>query len=550
MYRALYRSFRPETFDQVLGQEHIVKILKHQIRNRKIGHAYLFCGTRGTGKTTLARILAKGINCLSENEEKPCGICSNCVNIKEGTHIDVIEIDAASNNGVDNIREINESVAYPPIAGNYKVYIIDEVHMLSNSAFNALLKTLEEPSEYIVFIMATTEPERLPKTILSRCLRLDFRRVSEEVIKKGMVDICRNLDVEIEPEGLAIIAKNADGSVRDGLSILDQCMASGNKKISREEILENLGALGEEAYIELTDAVMDRDPAGALLLINHMVNRGKDEKQMFKDWIAHYRNLMMASCLDSPEDMMSLSIENINRLKEQADKMNLNDINRGIMTLSKIALEAKWSTQARVLLEVAAVNLASDYEEEMDPDEIFKSGKRNRVKRTKEVEASEKINKNKKPKPEKKEPGERKTKESFGNADKDIESVKTDLDDAEGKESDLNIGKEQIFDLKELWNNTLQRGRESLAMIPFMMSGASIRDLGDKEIVILVRNETTERAVKLNEQVLRNILKELTGRDREIIFKRLDGEEGDKKETPEDVAKKLESSLGISVDVE
>ena len=191
MYTALYRAYRPEVFDEILGQEHIVKILKNQIDTDSTSHAYLFCGTRGTGKTTTARILAKGLNCISQEESKPCGKCSVCMSIKEGTYLDVVEIDAASNNGVDNIRELRESIKYPPASGRKKVYIIDEVHMLSSGAFNALLKTLEEPPEYVVFILATTEPQKLPATILSRCMRLDFKRVPETLLIKGMDDICR-----------------------------------------------------------------------------------------------------------------------------------------------------------------------------------------------------------------------------------------------------------------------------------------------------------------------------------------------------------------------
>lgn len=232
MYQALYRAYRPEVFDEVLGQEHIVRIIKNQLATDSTSHAYLFCGTRGTGKTTTARLLAKGLNCLSDGE-KPCGECANCMSIKEGSFIDVIEIDAASNNGVDNIRELRESVSYPPAVGRNKIYIIDEVHMLSTGAFNALLKTLEEPPEYVTFILATTEVQKLPATILSRCMRLDFKRVPEKTIIVGMARICSEIGIEVTEDALRIIAANADGSVRDGLSILDQCI-SGVRKNHRK----------------------------------------------------------------------------------------------------------------------------------------------------------------------------------------------------------------------------------------------------------------------------------------------------------------------------
>ena len=220
-YKALYRETRPEVFDEILGQDSIVKILKHQVATDTVSHAYIFTGTRGTGKTTTARILAKAVNCEAPDiEGRPCGKCDACRQIAEGTFVDVIEIDAASNNGVDNIRELRESVNYPPAVGRMKVYIIDEVHMLSTGAFNALLKTLEEPPENVMFILATTNPEKLPQTVLSRCMRLDFKRVPQTILADHMRDICRERGVEIADDALRLLASNADGSVRDSLSIL------------------------------------------------------------------------------------------------------------------------------------------------------------------------------------------------------------------------------------------------------------------------------------------------------------------------------------------
>ena len=263
MYTALYRAYRPEVFDQLLGQEHIAKILKNQIAMGTTSHAYLFCGTRGTGKTTTARLLAKGLNCLSDGE-RPCGECAACQAIRDGNFLDVVEIDAASNTGVDNIRDLRDSVNYPPVEGRHKVYIIDEVHMLSIGAFNALLKTLEEPPEHVTFILATTEPRKLPATILSRCLRLDFKRIPESVLIEGMKRICREIGIEVTQPALQIIAANADGSVRDGLSILDQCISGGEKVVDAPQVLDFLGASGEEVFIRLTDLVSKRRTAEAI----------------------------------------------------------------------------------------------------------------------------------------------------------------------------------------------------------------------------------------------------------------------------------------------
>ena len=359
MYTALYRACRPEIFDEILGQEHIVRILKNQINTDSTSHAYLFCGTRGTGKTTTARILAKGLNCLSEGE-KPCGQCSACREIRDGVFIDVVEIDAASNNGVDNIRELRESVKYPPAVGRKKVYIIDEVHMLSSGAFNALLKTLEEPPEYVVFILATTEPQKLPATILSRCMRLDFKRVPEAVLIRGMAEICAGRGIHVEEDALRIIAANADGSVRDGLSILDQCISGGDMHITATDVLDFLGASGEEVFIELTDMVRMRKTADALILLDKVLSDGKDVRQFMKDWVSHYRNLLMTKFIKDPQNVINMSAENIDRIRKQSNSMELSDISRGILEISRTMNDAKWSTQPRILLELVIVKLSTE----------------------------------------------------------------------------------------------------------------------------------------------------------------------------------------------
>ena len=362
MYTALYRTERPEVFSEVIGQEHIVRILKHQIETNTTSHAYLFCGTRGTGKTTTARILAKAVNCLSD-EERPCGCCQNCKAIKEGSFMDVIEIDAASNNGVDNIRELRESVKYPPAVGRKKVYIIDEVHMLSTGAANALLKTLEEPPEDVMFILATTDPQKLPQTILSRCMRLDFKRVPERYLIDHMKRICADKGVEISESAVRLLAANADGSVRDGLSILDQCLSGGDKVLDRDLILEFLGTVSEDFFIELTERVSLRDVPGALLKIDEAVEEGKDIKQLMKDWMSHYRNLLITKYIRNAEDMLNMSSENIKKLQEQGERISLPEINNGILTLSRTINDARYSTQPRILLELAAVTIAEGISE-------------------------------------------------------------------------------------------------------------------------------------------------------------------------------------------
>ena len=373
MYTALYRSERPEVFDEILGQEHIVRILKHQIESGEVSHAYLFCGTRGTGKTTTARILAKGVNCLNEDPKKrPCGVCENCKAIKDGTFMDVIEIDAASNNGVENIRELRESVKYPPAVGRKKVYIIDEVHMLSPGAFNALLKTLEEPPENVMFILATTEPQKLPATILSRCLRLDFKRVPQKLLMEGMRRICEEKGVTLTESALKLLANCADGSVRDGLSVLDQVLASGQKEIDREAVLEYIGAAGEDFFIELTEQVSLRKVPEALLLVDRVLADGKDVRGLMKDWMAHYRNLMITKFIRDPEDMLNMAAENLARIEEQSRHITMDEIRDAILRLSRTINEARWSTQPRILLELAIISIASGESAESPP---WQSGK-------------------------------------------------------------------------------------------------------------------------------------------------------------------------------
>lgn len=358
MYKALYRTERPETFDEVIGQEHIVRVLKNQIANNTVGHAYLFCGTRGTGKTTMARLLAKAVNCTSDGE-RPCGCCDNCLSIKDGSFIDMIEIDAASNNGVESVREIRDSVNYPASIGRRKVYIIDEVHMLSTAAFNALLKTLEEPPEGIMFILATTDPQKLPQTILSRCMRFNFRRVSETQLAGQMKTICEKRGVKITDSALKLLAANADGSVRDGLSLLDQCLAGTDKILDRETVLEFLGTVSEGFFLELTEKVCVRDTSGALLLLDEVLAEGKDVKQLLNDWMAHYRSLLIAKYIKDAENLLNMSGENIEKLKEQSQGMDLATINSSILTLANTINDARYSTQARTLMELAIVVLAN-----------------------------------------------------------------------------------------------------------------------------------------------------------------------------------------------
>lgn len=359
MHLALYRSERPERFNEIIGQKHIVRILQHQLETDNVSQAYLFTGTRGTGKTTTARILAKALNCTGNpaDGQLPCGECENCKAIKEGRFLDVIEMDAASNRGVDDMRELIEKVNYPPMVGRYKVYIIDEVHMLTTEAENAFLKTLEEPPAHVIFILATTNPEKVRETIRSRCMRLDFRRVSEDDLIEGMERICRRKQVNITRDALALVAQKADGSVRDGLSILEQCISGGDALVDLETVEDYLGSAGMDFYLGLTQNVIEHNMAEALKRVGDALRTGCDAKQIFSDWLEHYRNLMVVRYVDDAKRLINASEENIGRMRLQASQMDADSLEVSIRLLSEYINLARSSTQPRILLETAALHL-------------------------------------------------------------------------------------------------------------------------------------------------------------------------------------------------
>lgn len=364
MYKALYRQERPETFQDVIGQEHIIRILENQIKTDKVGHAYLFCGTRGTGKTTIARLLAKGVNCLHENPEaRPCGNCIHCQAISDGTFVDVIEMDAASNRGITDVREIKESVKYPPAVGRKKVYIIDEVHMLTTPAFNALLKTLEEPPENIIFILATTDPEQLPQTILSRCQRMDFKRLSHAMLVEYYSKICESRGIELKKGAADIIATSADGSVRDGLSILEQSLASGEKVITEDIVNLYGGAVSQKFLIDLTNCVLKGDVAGGIVSINSQIEDGKESGQILKDWIRHFRNLMVAKVVDNPSTVINLSSESVGKIVESCKGLPYEKICDGLKILAEADKDSRSSAQPRIFLDLALMKLSSLFNE-------------------------------------------------------------------------------------------------------------------------------------------------------------------------------------------
>ena len=357
-YTALYRKFRPQTFTDVKGQDPIVTTLKNQIKADRIGHAYLFCGTRGTGKTSVAKIFARAVNCEHPVDGSPCMECEVCKSIADGSALNVIEIDAASNNGVDNIREIREEVTYSPTVGRYKVYIIDEVHMLSTGAFNALLKTLEEPPAYVIFILATTEVHKIPVTILSRCQRYDFRRITNDTIAARLTDLLAQEQVQAEEKAVRYIAKAGDGSMRDALSLLDQCIAFYlGQELTYDKVLEVLGAVDTEIFSRLLSAVLSEDVPQAMKIVEELTISGRELTQFAADFCWYLRNLLLMKSADDMEDFLDISSENLQTLKDQAAKVESTVLMRYIRVFSTLLNDLKYSSQKRILTEVALIKL-------------------------------------------------------------------------------------------------------------------------------------------------------------------------------------------------
>ncbi len=354
-YQALYRRLRPQRFEDVAGQDHIIRTLRNQIENNRINHAYLFCGTRGTGKTTTAKIFARAINCVGEGA-KPCNSCDVCTSIMQGRNVNVIEIDAASNNGVDNVRDIIEEVKYPPTDCRYKVYIIDEVHMLSSGAFNALLKTLEEPPEYVVFILATTDPQKMPVTVLSRCQRFDFHRIDKDTMVKVLKDYMAEEGADVADDAIEYIAEISDGAMRDALSILDQCISFyTDSRVTLERVTEITGSADRSVFFELTDAMNNNDGGRCMDIIDRVVLQGRDISRFTADMIMHLRNILLAVSTQGDTKALDYSKAYVDKLRLQGASVGYDYALSLISSFSELANSIKFSANPRILLEVCVL---------------------------------------------------------------------------------------------------------------------------------------------------------------------------------------------------
>lgn len=515
MYQALYRSFRPETFSQIIGQTHIVRILQNQIRSGQVGHAYLFCGTRGTGKTTTARILAKAVNCLAEEGDRPCGQCQHCLAIQKGVFMDVIEIDAASNNGVDNVRELKDSLQYPPAQGRKKVYIIDEVHMLSINASNALLKSLEEPPENVIFILATTEPQKLPATILSRCIRLDFKRISEKLLIENMASICMERGVTPEPEALSLIAADADGSARDSLSLLDQCLASGDRTLTRDGVLELLGTVGEEVLIRLTDLIQTGETRETLVLLDQIISDGKEVRQLMKDLLSHFRNLLIAKYVENPMDLIHLSAENVQRIVEQSQRSGLEFINSGILELARMQSEARWSTQPRVLLELCLIQLSAP----------IQAGAQTAAQIPLRQAAPAA------PKPAVPKPAA---------APVTAATAATEATPAPQSSKELD----------SLWMKVLHEGADRKGSFAMLARGTKLSEMNQQQFCIACENEIAARQVESEKQMIEELMTKHCGRPLRVTYTMGDGQAAAEQSSVEELAEQISGQFGLEITIE
>ncbi len=359
-YTALYRKLRPNNFSDIIGQSHVVRTLQNQILNSRISHAYLFCGTRGTGKTSTSLVFSKAINCLDLQNGEPCNKCESCMSILENRNLDIIEIDAASNNGVDNIRSIREEISYAPTIGNYKIYIIDEVHMLSTGAFNALLKTLEEPPSHVIFILATTDPQKLPATILSRCQRYDFKRISVEDMTNSILEYVDTEEYNISREAIEYIAAVSDGAMRDALSILDQAFAFYyEEEINLDKVLALVGSVDKDIFFQLADGIINFDTSTCINIIDNVINLGRDISQFTSDLVKHFRDLLVSKEIKESSNALNFGKAYIDKLKKQSETCETAHIIKCINVFSKLQLDLKLSNNQRVTLEAACVKLCN-----------------------------------------------------------------------------------------------------------------------------------------------------------------------------------------------
>ena len=473
-YQALYRQWRPKVFEDIVGQAHITTTLKNQINTGNISHAYLFSGTRGTGKTSTAKIFARAVNCIELANFNPCNKCEVCEGILTDSIMDVIEIDAASNNGVDHIREIRESVKYPPSKGKYKVYIIDEVHMLSSGAFNALLKTLEEPPKHIIFILATTEPQKLPATILSRCQRFDFKPVRFKDILEHLKYICSSIGIGFEEKALGVVATNGNGSIRDSLSILEQCISFSKGELTYDQVVETLGITKDEFLWSLAEAIIKKNTTEALNLVQYVINEGKDVQQLIKDLIGYFHKLMHSKLqINYIEEGISEELQE--KLRLQSSYVTNKEVVELMYSLSESESKAKYASQPQIILEVAVVALCNKIDNQQE----------NILERLNKLEAiinGTTVNFSKKDTISK--PSEEKQK-SIKNIDKGLANIEEPAIDTTGTSIKEEGRALNFIEIRDKWDEILEVMRQDKkAQIKAFLKEGSLVDINGKNLVV------------------------------------------------------------------
>lgn len=530
MYQALYRQYRPKTFDEVLGQEHVTTTLKNQIISGNIGHAYLFSGTKGTGKTSTAKIFSRAVNCLHPIDGNPCNECEICKGIMDESIMDVIEMDAASNRKIEDIRELKDKVIYPPSKAKYKIYIVDEVHMLTNQAFNALLKTLEEPPKHLIFILATTELQKLPQTIISRCQRFDFKRLSSRDIMFNMRNILDKLNIKVEDRILHLIARNSDGAMRDALSLLDQLISYNSNNLTYSDALKILGIANTDLIFSLVENIKNRNIEDSLLAINNIIQEGKDIIQFIKDLIYHYRNLLIAKTSNNAMDVMDMDEEMIKEYIKQSSDMTLDYILKSIEILNDSEKRMSWSTQPRIIIEMALIKLIN-LEERISLED-----------RVKNLESM--IYKGEIAVPSKKQQMQKKVEEN-GNINHRIENEdKKEIEQEERIESIIDDGSELSLEtIKANWDKILRIVKEKdVKTNAFLKEGRPLL-FSDSNLIIAYDNkfvfhkEAMERPN--NKELVENIVSSFFNKSIKIKFAmesdKLEHEMEDKKDIIKDV---------------
>jgi len=512
-HQAIYRKFRPKIFDDVLGQEHVTRTLKNQIMSQNIAHAYLFSGIRGTGKTSTAKIFARAVNCLNNHEGNPCNECEICISILDETNMDVIEMDAASNNGVDDIRELRDKVMFLPVKSKYKVYIIDEVHMLSKGAFNALLKTLEEPPEHLLFILATTEPQKIPATILSRCQRFDLKRINADIIVENMKKICNELEIKYEEKALKLIAANSEGAMRDAQSILDRCI-SFNSQVDYDTVINLLGTVNYQVILEAVEAIADKNIVKTMSLVDNILNSGKELTFFLDELIICFRNMLIIKTTNSSDNLMRISEDETNEIKELNKKISVEEIVKIIEELSIAQSECKKALNPRVLLETKLIKMLHNVHyvnldvlvERIENIESSINGKYQPKDAVKEPESTENIERTIKTTSVKKTEKEDILKtEKIENVDKNKEEV---LENKQQNKSD-----QAIFDaIINEWQSLLKEIRRENAGLQAIIRESKLTEVINKKAVFEFDSKFTFHINAANQPKNKEELKEILSR--------------------------------------